>query len=290
MRISIVALTIFLSMAHAACGMKNRAGQIEGTGAGENVINGDVVPDNHPTKSSIIQIVDTSIVQSLQRICSGVIISENAVLTATHCLYYETSARPKAPESYRMRDLTNLLVSMDARGVAISKAIIDVRAFPLPTRAPNGNDLALLRLEDGIPRGITPATLLGDSSIMKPDQTVFVAGYGKVLTNAPESVVSLRSGTMVIKGDFSPNELELKKLPEKNQITCNGDSGGPAFVDVGGKFFLWGINRGGDPFCSFQSVFTKAYNYAAWIESVVEEWRGESRDVRQAPIQREVKK
>src|SRR5690606_35169171 len=46
---------------------------------------------------------------------------------------------------------------------------------------------------------------------------------------------------------------------------CFGDSGGPAFVQRGGTWYLGGITSWGDAYCTQFGVSTRVDAYASWI-------------------------
>jgi hypothetical protein len=48
--------------------------------------------------------------------------------------------------------------------------------------------------------------------------------------------------------------------------TCNGDSGGPAFAEVGGELLLAGVTSYGDPSCTQYGVDTRVDVYASFLD------------------------
>ena len=72
------------------------------------------------------------------------------------------------------------------------------------------------------------------------------------------------SGIEVLKLVADGKEMHLK---EDGKGSCNGDSGGPAYVKISGKLTQVGINsRGTDPAsCIGVGVFTNVAAHLAWI-------------------------
>ncbi len=154
-------------------------------------------------------------------------------------------------------------------------------------------DLAVIKIQGKIPADYQVANILKDESILKQGASVTLAGYG--LTNVKKEQVDLKkypdldaaiaSGQIACTYDkktcyilTQENENILKKTDvtvispygdtevgldqTQGKGACHGDSGGPAFINVGGVEYLWGVtSRGtgkdGIDDCSNYAIYTK---------------------------------
>jgi secreted trypsin-like serine protease len=61
--------------------------------------------------------------------------------------------------------------------------------------------------------------------------------------------------------------------PLFNHDTCRGDSGGPLYISISGKWLLAGVtSRGTDlaqTMCGDGGIYTRVDKYRAWIESEI---------------------
>jgi secreted trypsin-like serine protease len=58
-------------------------------------------------------------------------------------------------------------------------------------------------------------------------------------------------------------------LDERKAGTCSGDSGGPAYIEKDGQFYLFGITSRGTYFCDDSGVYTNALSYTKWIQDTM---------------------
>jgi secreted trypsin-like serine protease len=77
----------------------------------------------------------------------------------------------------------------------------------------------------------------------------------------------LQSAKAKIKG-FSVTEVRLDE--SKGQGTCSGDSGGPAFIQKGGNYLLFGVTSRGNLLCNEEGIYTSASAHSAWIEKTMQ--------------------
>ncbi|WP_413559234.1 S1 family peptidase [Bdellovibrio sp. HCB209] len=159
-------------------------------------------------------------------------------------------------------------------------------------------DIAVIKLSKSIPENYQVANILTDESILKNGAVVTLAGYG--LTNVkkeqidpktyPNFDVAVQTGEVGCTYDKTvcykltqENESILKKTDvtviqpfgetevaldqTQGKGACHGDSGGPAFINVNGTEYLWGVtSRGtgkdGIDDCSNYAIYTKVH--AEW--------------------------
>lgn len=181
--------------------------------------------------------------------CSGTLVSETVFLTAAHCV--------EAPFVGDTVCVTFDPVFVEGRSKLYCGEAV---ASPLYTQAQNDpNDLAVVLFDKPV-KGIEPATLTTEGyldSVTLTQDTEFVSvGYGDTeYTNAPGGPVNSHPWTrMYAVGRFNalgPGYLRLTQNPATGDAgTCNGDSGGPIFLDG----VLVAITTTGDMFCKATNV------------------------------------
>ena len=181
-------------------------------------------------------------------LCTGVVIADNLVLTAAHCLKNETTTRIITTTNIRDKNINFKNI------YKIEKSIF--RDSTLKAQTKNLNfDLAIVKLSHKIPNVDvdnqwlyqSPSAEIISTDIARPIEAT-IAGFGKTiaLTPAPEQLEFAP-----INGTLNQAQVELqsaflnKSIIELNQNlrpgVCSGDSGGPLFIRRYDKVYLQGL-------------------------------------------------
>lgn len=184
--------------------------------------------------------------------CSGTLVGPRIVLTAAHCMTART------PEAVFFGP------SLAIGGEQI--AVADVRIHPDFDATAFDHDLALVLLTRAA--SVTPWPIvtspLDDSWI---GRSVRIVGFGTSDRTAA-TAGRKREGTATVE---SIGALEFRIAPAPAR-TCTGDSGGPAFVDVGGVEHLVGVTSSGDPGCLMDAVEARVdLDAAGFIQAYADE-------------------
>lgn len=200
--------------------------------------------------------------------CSGTLIGCQTFLTAAHCVCegspFALCGTPN-PAGYAVY-LQNVGI------VAVSAIDVD----PSYDFAVQG-DVAVITLSAPI-AGVPPTPI---NTTMRPPLAtpVEIAGYGLTQGGADDTGI-LRQGRAVTDGCQGAAEDSAHVCwtfdaplgtPGVDSNTCNGDSGGPLFVDFGGGELVAGITSGGisaDCLPTDVSYDTDVYVHRAFIQSV----------------------
>ena len=256
----------------------------------------------HPTVGAL---VTPSRRLGSQAFCTGTLIAPNAVLTAAHC-FYQTGARgdPGSPffptysscrrgtffrEGRPFSPIDPKLVSVFFQHAGEFKAqeiLIhpDFRWLGILPRA----DLAIVLLDRSVP-GIEPA-VIDTVRIQRYATTGISVGFGFATTIDAEGRPANNNSIVERTGVkfaariapspclYSERARRLICWDRRAEFwgtrlgsTCNGDSGGPLFMDVNGKTYLAGVTSAGSPGCA---LGTRAYDievfaFRKWIAEVL---------------------
>ncbi len=235
------------------------------------IINGTEVTPNEPLSRHIVAIYNPS----ARATCSGTLLQNNIVLTAAHCVDTDD------PKKQWIVFKTNFLGLTSNETRQVLDAVVSPLWKQNEYRVKNQGDVVLLKFYGTVPRGYQPASLLPDQALLKKGLPVIIAGYGISNLVTKRGTGVLRQATVPIANDkFSETELTIDQ--SRGSGACIGDSGGPAFVLLNGRYYLWGVaNRdhsdgngnakgstnGIDGMCNTQGVYASVNIYAKWISS-----------------------
>lgn len=185
--------------------------------------------------------------------CTGVLISKDSLITAGHCA----------------EDLLGTYVhfGLDYAGkTAVRLKIVKVTPHPdyCDSCAMSGDqignpaDISVVQFQGQMPPDFSPVEFAQKSDIVD-GKTVILAGYGMNEKQDYETIMKVTSVPIKLVGDteFATNET-------KNG-SCNGDSGGPAFIEIKGRYLLAGITSRGDEACRRIGIYTIPVTYNQWI-------------------------
>ncbi len=206
-------------------------------------------------------------------ICSGSIIAQDMIVSAAHCVA-ENIQYPTDPSKIIVIFGTKLPMSganqIDASSPEIHK-ISGYKYDPQWTgtqtslNGPDAHDLSVIRFEGSLPAGYAPATMLDSRTDLVQGEKVTIAGYGITSPNdqTGASAGTLRKVTLTLGGAYGQTEEQVKDTRTKG--SCNGDSGGPAFVTVNGQLYLWGATSRGAQSCATETIYTDIRDFSDFI-------------------------
>jgi secreted trypsin-like serine protease len=195
--------------------------------------------------------------------CSGIVIAQNIVLTAAHCL--------AAPKDMRIhfRDESGQPVLMDIEASAVHPLY---RAEAQKTRE-RSIDLALLRTALPLPARFHAARL-DDGTAIAIGSRFRVAGFGVTQEGAGTSAGELRVGLIEARAPRSPILLWGGDPAHAGTGACTGDSGAPIFAatsDIVVAVVDWATGTG-PRHCGDVTQAALVAPQRGWIASVLRGW------------------
>lgn len=250
---------------------QNSLNTLEATG----IIGGEEVSSIDRLPNSVVAVYDSVEGQ----LCTGTLISKNVVLTAAHCVGQEIN---------KMYIFFGKNLQVDGVYVQVDKA--EISPYWNPSTDRDMGDLALLHFQGPLPSSFEPSVLLptNRAGVLENGAEVTVVGYGVTSGDSKEASAALRK-TKVSISDTQFAESELLVDQSSGQGVCHGDSGGPAFIEIDGVFYLWGVTSRGlndaSRTCKTTAAFTSIPYYRSWINRMNGKlssslinfiWRGEN--------------
>lgn len=181
---------------------------------------------------------------TLDSYCSAVLIGNDQVLTAAHCINSE-----EEPVYLALGlGLDTIERATIRRGMAIIHPDYRIGSDQMTY-----NDIALINLTDNVsnPSHMSPTELAGIDDFA-PGSKVIIAGYGYLGYREGAGFISntedrlFQASTVISSFDSGNSNLIIYNSPDGIASACGGDSGGPMFIESSenGKLQLIGITRG----------------------------------------------
>lgn len=224
---------------------------------GEDIIGG-VTDASDP---GVVLLYFTTPGQSGGSLCTGEVVSPHVVLTAAHCAGGEA---PSVTSTFHVYLGDDFASATTADLLPVAEAHFHPAFDPGDLAA--GNDVGVLITRSPLPSTIAPLAYNHASMDDGFDgRSVRFVGYG-LDDAAAQTGGGLKRSTTTTLTDHT---ALLLHFADATHETCNGDSGGPAFMTIDGQERIVGLTSYGDVACAAGGYDTRVDALAAWIDGWV---------------------
>ncbi len=203
------------------------------------MVNGSIPTSDHPASYSAVALVDKN---SQNHFCSGTLVADHLIVTAAHCVF------DKRPEDFQ------ILFGRDTKAdSAVRRNPEALATFKKFQKFESNFDIAWVRFQGDIPAGFRPVEIWHQPTALASQTPISIAGYGRTASQCAFDDPTCQGGKLLYV-DTSVREFvnhgRLFNLivigPRPDHGPCFGDSGGPAYVQRNGQWYLVGDFMGWD--------------------------------------------
>lgn len=207
--------------------------------------------------------------------CSGILVHERLVLTAAHC-YSPDHQYVVAINATHQNDLDDAVEIKQVKKALVNEYYFQTKKY---------HDISALILRE--PSTIAPISIATSEEINSAEE-VTLAGFGnsdrnstvgfgiKREVNVPIMSILRDRSTDLSEEEYTYGfEADLEFVAGGGGFdSCSGDSGGPAFIKVGGEYKLAGLTSRAtltsDFLCGDGGIYTRVDQQRSWINSILD--------------------
>ena len=194
-----------------------------------------------------------------QSLCTGTLVTPRVVLTAAHCVA-QLSRDGMSISTGSARHVSVFDGEREIHRVGVADSVF--HAEWNDSNLQTGVDIGLIYLQDALP--LEPIPLDDSPADGRVGQTGKIVGFGRTEN---DTVGRKKSTTMRVE-EFFRQQFLLKSSDARHRSACNGDSGGPLYLETGGQKVVSGVTSWGPPGCEVDDSFYVAVKpHLEWIRA-----------------------
>ncbi len=254
-----------------ACQQCRSADAAEAASAPQPRIVNGVLTTSYPTTGAVLFGNDPFDPTDVTTECSGVLVGCQTVLTAAHCVCPDQTNTASECLAAGLADPSTLTFFLQHAGFFPVASITINPSYEFGV----GSDIAMLKLAAPVSR-VAPSRI--NTTEAPPVGTAgTIVGFGISVDTSGDSGVK-QAGKVVTARCTTPipnsthvcwNFVAPLGTPGSNSNTCNGDSGGPLFINFGSGDQVAGLTSGGEPGClpNSKSWDDSVFNDRVWVQT-----------------------
>jgi Leucine-rich repeat (LRR) protein len=243
---------------------------LDGVSSALRMVNGSIPGADHPASYSAVALVNKN---SQDHFCSGTVVAENLIVTAAHCVF------DKRPQDFQ------ILFGPDTKSnSAVLRNPEALSTFKKFQKFESNFDIAWVRFTGGLPQGFQPVEIWHQPGALTPQSSLTIAGYGRTASQCSFDDPTCQGGKLLYvdtKVREFVNHGRLFNLivigPRPDHGPCFGDSGGPAYIQRNGQWYLVGDFMGWDrilvpeqleTICDTgEAIYNFVGDFVEWVET-----------------------
>ncbi len=196
--------------------------------------------------------------------CTGEVVSPHVVMCAAHCVDPATIGSGYTYQIFLGNDYNSKAQQSASNFVAVKETHFNPKFNP--NQLESGNDISVLITKTALTQTPLIMNRTPLDSTMN-GQMVRLVGYG-IDSGSDQNGTSAGTKRQTNTALTSYDSL-LMKFGSSTHNTCEGDSGGPAFMTIKGQEVIAGITSFGDPNCTQYGEDTRVDLFASFVDGYI---------------------
>ncbi len=214
---------------------------------------------------SVVMVLAQGSAATGSAICTGEVVSPHVVLTAAHCVSPQVAPAGATFAIFTGTDVNDTTQQSNAALWHEVKETHYDTAFNVNNLS-GGHDVAVVILKQGLDVPLLPINRTALTAAQR-GQSVRMIGYG--ITSGTDTTGKSAGTKRQTTTTLSAYDAKFLQFYDGTHETCEGDSGGPALMKVGGVETIMGVVSFGPQGCTMGATDTNVASYLSFIDTYV---------------------